>query len=325
VVLDAERLRRGFSLPRPAAVDGVLIDKVADQAEARRFQTTIEALWGAPVLGSLEPLPQIRAAIGGLSRGCAPSRELCRTLGENLLERLHFERLCNLAGGRQTPPGSSQLFDEPASARPLKIAVAFDEVFRFYFPDTLDLLEARGAVLRDFSPVHDERLPQRTDVVYFGCGLPELSAHSLASNHCMKQSIRAFARAGGRIFAECGGLAYLCEQIVMPCGRCVPMTGVLPATARVNPSPSTPRPVEVTLEEDTWLGREGTRLRGYQNTNYKLHSSGGLPSLVRELKHRADLLGDGRVIASRIHINFAAHADLLARFFRPLRQRAAVS
>jgi cobyrinic acid a,c-diamide synthase len=301
----------------------VLIDHVADCAEACRLQTTVETLWGVPVFGTLGALPAIRAVIGGLQRGCAPSRELCRALGQRLSTRLKLEPLWRLAASRRTPAEVSSILACAPALQPLNVAVAIDEVFQCYFPETLDLLEARGAVLRDFSPLRDEQLPRHTHVVYFGCGLPENHAPALAANHCMKQSIRSYARAGGRIFAECGGLAYLCEQLELADGRRLPMAGVLPAIARVNPAPRTPRPVEAALDDDTWLGEAGTRLRGYLNANYTLEHDDGLRGWLRA-PHRYDVVGDNRVLASRIHVNFAAHADLLDRFFEPLPQLSAV-
>lgn len=324
-VLDATRLRRGFGAERPQRVDGVLIDKVRDNEEACRLQTMVEALWGVPVLSTLETLPNVRAVIRGLRPGCSPSRELCRTLGRSLAVRMRSELLLSIASSRPLPAGGGCMFRDRVSEFPLNVAVAFDDVFQCYFPDTLDLLEARGATLCDFSPLRDERLPRRTDVVYFGCGHPEYHAAALAGNHCMKQSLRAHVRAGGRIMAECGGVAYLCEQLETEDGRTLPMAGILPAAARVNPHPEACRPVEVTLDDDTWLGEAGVKLRGYRNDSYTLTATGGLRGYAREPLHRFDLVGDQRVIASRIHLDFAAQAGLLDRFFRPLPQLSVVS
>jgi cobyrinic acid a,c-diamide synthase len=324
-VLDAASFRQGFGPPRPEKLDGVLIDKVCDSAEACRLQTTIEALWGVPVLSTLELLPNVRAVIRGLRRGCAPSRELCRALGQSLAARMQTEKLWNIASSRPLPAAGTTLFCEGVSHSPLNIAVAVDDVFQYYFPDTLDLLEGRGATLCDFSPLRDDRLPRHTDMVYFGCGHPEYYASALAGNHCMKQSLRNHVRAGGRILAECGGVAYLCEQLETEDGRRLPMAGVLPALARVKTDPSPCRAVEVTLDDDTWLGEAGMRLRGYRNDGYTLEPTGPLNSHIREADHRLDLVGDSRVIASRIHLDFAAQASLLDRFFHPLPQYSVVS
>src|SRR5690606_21378146 len=110
------------------------------------------------------------------------------------------------------PPFRSHCYCARPEPRPLTVAVAYDEAFRCYFPDTLDLLEHLGATVVDFSPLRDEALPLGTDIVYFGCGHPERYAEALASNHCMMLAIREHVCAGRRIYAEGGGVAYLCQH-----------------------------------------------------------------------------------------------------------------
>ena len=117
------------------------------------------------------------------------------------------------------------------AARPT-IAIPFDEAFYRYFPDTLDLLEARGARVRHFSPLRDEALPVGTGHVFLGCGRPESFASRLAGNHCMLNALRKYIAAGGRVYAEGGGAAYLCQRVVLADGRDFPMVGALPTTAR---------------------------------------------------------------------------------------------
>ena len=144
-----------------------------------------------------------------------------RALGQRLLPTLRLPLLRQLAG-RATPivfePESWLIqADKPG----FRIAVAIDEAYCGYYPETLDLLEAAGAELCDFSPLRSEAIPDGADVVYFGCGHPERDPEKLAANHCLKQSLRCYAAAGGRIYAEGSGLAYLCREIVLPGGRTI--------------------------------------------------------------------------------------------------------
>ena len=320
VVLDAARLRQGFAPQRPHGVAAVLIDKVADRREACRLQTTVEALWGVPVLGMLDELPAVRAVINGLRSGCAPSRELCRVLAERLAPRLRFDLLWKIAAERPLPPATRRLFTRRA-APPLNVAVAYDDVFQCYFQDTLDLLDLRGATIRDFSPLKDERLPPQTDLVYIGCGHPEYQAAALSANYCMREALRSYARAGGRVFAEGGGLAYLAEQLQLQDGRRHAMAGLLPMTALVNPGPQPPQPATIKLSRDCWLGSVGSELSGYLNSNYLLSATGDCRGLGQDADHRLDLVGEQQVIASRMHVNFAVQAWYLERFFHPAPSR----
>ena len=168
------------------------------------------------------------------------------------------------------------LFRLPAFAHPLNIAVAYDEAFSCYFPDTLDVLESQGANVSVFSPLRSERLPDHTDVVYFGCGQPEDYVNELAANFCMKESLWNHVVSGGRVYAESAGLAYLCREMVMPCGHHWPMVGLLPALARRNPAPAPDR------AGGSHLGTRLLVVRG-QRSGPRLpqlqvdHSSGRLP------------------------------------------------
>ncbi len=318
VILDASQFD-GCRLPaRPPQVDGVLLDRVRDSAQACRWRTNIESLWGVPVLGAMEEAATLRGMIAKLPRGSQPSLDFCRALGDVLLPRLQLDRLLRIAGQREFPDVNAQLFQPDHFADELNVAVAYDEAFHCYFLDTLDLLELHGATIRDFSPLRGDGLPPDTDLVYLGCGNAENHAEQLAANHCMKQSLRSHARRGGRIYAEGSGVAYLSRYMVLGDRRQLPMVGLLPAVAHLCPSTAPMQPVEITLTRDTWLGTAASRLRGYLNSNWRIEPHESLASCAAP-PHQNDLLAAHQVIASRLHLNFAAQPELLHRFFRPHR------
>jgi cobyrinic acid a,c-diamide synthase len=325
VVLDASHFVSCALPVRPDQVDGVFLDHVQTPADLYRLQATLEALWEVPVLGALTdspsgPVSSVRKALTALPRGSVPPRELLRPLGDELARFFQGEALLELAARRGFPRVRPALFRAPRSSaeepEPITVGVAFDKAFNCYFPDTLDLLEMLGAKVIDFSPLRDEVLPE-CDVVYLGCGHPERAAEALTENHCMLLAMRNHVRSGGRVYAEGGGLAYLCEHLVTPEGRSVPMVGVLPAVARYQAQPRPPAPVEVTLSKGTWLGHAGTRLRGYLNSNWSIEPLGGVKPYVTDPGHEFDLLGRFQVLGSRIHLNFAAQRDMLWSFFEP--------
>ena len=316
IVLDATQLSDCQWPERPNQIDGVLLDRVRSPVEAFQLQTAIEALWDVPVLGALEELPRLRAALTQLPCGAAPSRETCAELGEAFSRYGRLERIRDLAARRDLPPVAPALFpvaEQEPSDTSLTVAVAYDAAFHCYFPDTLDLLELRGAKIVDFSPLRDEVLPD-ADVVYLGCGHPDRYAEALAGNHCMLLALRNHIRGGRRVYAEGGGLAYLCQKLETPRGQWVPMVGALPALARINPQPAPPAPVELTFGQGNWLGTSGSRVRGYLNTHWILEPIAGLTGYLAEPGHEFDLVGQYQVIGSRLHLNFAAQADFLQAF-----------
>lgn len=316
-VVDLSLLReRGLPLGAPKA-DALLLDRATGVGEAVRWQTELEALWGTPVLGWMDEAAALRAAIARLRPGANPQKELCHELGKRLAGKVRLDRLFQLASRSSLPDVAMSMPFVCDSRRKLRVAVAIDEDFSCHFPDTLDALDAVGAVVSDFSPLKNEKLPDHTDLVLLGCGHPERHLETLAANHCLAQSLRSFAAAGGRIYAEGSGLAYLCRQVVLPDGRSAPMTGLLPATARKLPNAGGPEPAEITFGASCWMADAGAELRGYRASSWQIEPSGSMLSYSRDPRYRCDLLGRGNIIGSRILTNFAAQPQLLRRFFYP--------
>ena len=303
-----------LSVERPC-VDALLLDEVADTADLSRWQTQLEALWGIPVLGALEALPVVRTMIGRLSHGCRPSRDIRHVLGDSLLQHLNVFRLMQLSDQHAFPDVPSSLFSDGVCRQKLRVAVAYDDAFHCCFPGTLDLLEIQGATITDFSPLRDESIPSNTDLVYFGCGRPEFYADALSHNHCMHMALREYALHGGRLYAEGGGLAYLCRSIQLPDREPLPMVGALPVRARLAPSSNRPTPVELTLAHATWFGEAHSTVRGYLKTNWSMEREGELINYVVQPEFRYDLLGQRNAVGSRIHLNLATQPNFLQRFF----------
>jgi cobyrinic acid a,c-diamide synthase len=318
-IVDVRLLAQCQMASLPPRTDAILLDRVADWEAAAYWQTTLEALWKTPVLGWLDDAAALRSACHALPAGVDPPRELCLALGERLLKTLRIEAIRALA--RRAPPLPVEPESEPVvragGRRRFRIAVAYDQAYCSYFPETLELLEAAGAELCDFSPLSSESIPAGTDIVYFGCGHPERQPERLAANHCLKQSLRCFAARGGRVYAEGSGLAYLCREIAFPCGRTIAMTGLLPAIARWLPGAGAAEPTEIVFGAPSWLAPASAALRGYRHTGWQIEPRGAMITYARDARQRLDLLGRGNVIGSRILINLAANRHLLRCFFEP--------
>jgi cobyrinic acid a,c-diamide synthase len=110
----------------------------------------------------------------------------------------------------------------------IRIGIARDQAFSFYYEDNLDLLQQHGATLVPFSPMHDRCLPPDLDVLYLAGGYPELYAAQISENSAMLSAIREFVASGRPVYAECGGIIFLSQQLMMRDGTTYPMAGVLP-------------------------------------------------------------------------------------------------
>lgn len=317
IVIDASQLATCNLPTRPRLGDGLLLDCVLGPRHLAALTTELESLWGIPVLGALEQLPRLRRQLKQAATGGRVSHELCDSLGDAFVSRCRLDRIWELAHQRDLPEQPARCRCLLQLAPRLTVAIAYDEAFNCYFPDTLDLLELRGAAVVDFSPLRDEALPEGTDIVYLGCGHPERFARALSENHCIGASLRNHVRSGGRIYAEGGGAAYLCQQMETREGGLCRMAGILPAIARLVRPPADPAPVELTLAHPSWLGVVGTKLRGYRNANWQFESAGPRAGLVAEAGCENDLIGSFSALGSLLHLNFAAQPHFLHQFFFP--------
>ena len=236
-------------------------------------------------------------------------------MADDLLPRLNLEGLLCIARQAEWLAGDLPLPPCVCGRPPIAtVAIALDEAFHCYFPDTLDALEMQGARLCDFSPLKAESLPPHSDLVLLGCGHPERYAEQLAANVCLKQALQSYVRSGRRVYAEGGGLAYICQAIRVGC-REFPMAGLLPAVARF--SSTDPQPVEFRLAHPSWLGPRQVLIRGYRNPDWQLDTVGPLVDLTDDPQHRLDLVGFRQVIGSRVHLHFSARPAMMRALLRP--------
>ncbi|NJN86062.1 MAG: cobyrinate a,c-diamide synthase [Leptolyngbyaceae cyanobacterium SL_7_1] len=169
-----------------------------------------------------EELPQFQSLLNRLT-------ELSETCFDwaKLLPLLSTPRSTQLVQSRFMPLVS------PLAGSPVRIALARDRAFNFYYADNMDALEQLGAELVPWSPLTDDDLPKGVHGLYLGGGFPELMAAALMENSSARRSVRRAIEAGMPTYAECGGLMYLCEQIIDFEGRSWEMVGALPTKTRM--------------------------------------------------------------------------------------------
>jgi cobyrinic acid a,c-diamide synthase len=204
----------------------------------------------------------------------------------------------------------------PAASRPqppVRIGVARDEAFCFYYADNLELLEGAGAELIEFSPMADP-LPDDLSGLYIGGGYPELHAAELATNEKTRGAIRDFAARGGPVYAECGGLMYLAERLELD-SVSYPFCGVLPFSTRM-PAPLSIAYVQVTTSSG--LFGSGQSARGHL-FHHSAISGDRLPDrCYQTITTRGEQGEEGyavaNVLASYIHLHFASNPRLAIEF-----------
>jgi len=146
----------------------------------------------------------------------------------------------------------------------VRIGVAMDNAFCFYYQDNFDILSAKGAELVFFSPVNDKNLPDNIDGLYFGGGYPELFAKQLSENKNMCSDILEASLNSMPVYGECGGFMYLCREIADTKGNFYPMTGCFPFATEMFSRLKALGYRQITLKKDTLIGRQGCSVKGHE-------------------------------------------------------------
>lgn len=215
---------------------------------------------------------------------------------------------------------------EPASNQKgsqVRVAVAKDEAFNFYYEDNLELLQEAGAELVFFSPLHDKELPA-ADGLLLGGGYPELFVRELAENTAMKESICRRAAEGMPVLAECGGFMYLQEYLEEQDGNLQEMCGVLRGACR-----RTDRLVRfgyVELEgnavsSDTGFLSEGHRIRGHEFHYYDSSENGDACTAWKPGRSRSwqCVVVHGNIMAGFPHLYYRSDPEFAMNFVRRCR------
>lgn len=316
VVVDVRQLRTDGFPHMPTQVDGIFLDGVSNPEELYRYKTDLEAIFRAPVIGCLSQVTGLRAAIESLPTGTKPPASLCNALARNLSEHFWPEALLKIGERAECCVASSDLLSQFVDLSDHRVAVAYDDAFHCYFPDTLELLETCGATMVDFSPLSCESVPTDVDVVYFGGGPLEQHAAALSNNCCLRQTLKQHVRQGGLVYAECSAVGYLCEEMVID-HESHRMVGILPAVAHHQPGGREPTPTQTTFAQDCWLGKRGDELRGYRTDHWRFERQPSVETISHSHTGAPCLIGCGTVLASPMHIQFAAQPERLQRFCRP--------
>lgn len=152
-----------------------------------------------------------------------------------------------------------------ASEKKVKIAVARDKAFCFYYQENLDILEKEGATLCYFSPLVDEKLPDDVNGIYIGGGYPEAYADTLAQNKKMRKALKKAHEAKIPIIAECGGFMYVCKEIEALDGHVFPMANLIDARVTMTPKLNMQFGyVTATAKRDTDFVKAGTKIRAHE-------------------------------------------------------------
>lgn len=310
-------------------VAGVLFNRVGSDGHYQLLKAAVEQETAVTPVGYLRP--DVALTIPDRHLGLVMVMEpehsrLYQRLAMAALDTVDLDRIEALAHSSDTLPEaiSPAVIKSPGGT--IRIGVAQDQAFCFYYPDNLDLLEAAGAEIITFSPLHDDLLPD-VEMLYLGGGYPELYGAALAKNIAMRAAVRRFAERGGVIYAECGGLMYLMESIRDFDGFSHDMVGIFPAETAMQKPGLTLGYRTVECSRRSILGDVGATARGHEFHYSTLVAKGPLQyaCALRDaagLSKGQDGLMSGNVLALYTHLHFASQPSVAGSLVESARRAA---
>ncbi len=312
-------------------VKGVLFNRVSSEGHYNLLKEAVEQETDVVAVGYLRPDPAMTISDRHLGLVTAMEQgtgELYGLLAKAAVETVDLDRIEALAQevrgealgvrGERDSAGQDRNRLTPDASRltagRVRIGVAQDLAFCFYYPDNLELLEAEGAELVKFSPMNDQVLPD-VDMLYLGGGYPELHGERLAGNVSMRTAIRRFAERGGTMHAECGGMMYLTQAIRDFAGTAHEMVGLFPAEVVMKKSGLTLGYRTVELSHDCILGASGTIARGHEFHYSTLVPKGRLDYACALHDARGESKGsDGLIVGNTLalysHLHFSSQPQM---------------
>ncbi len=319
----AAAIALGFKMYDPEVnLAGVIINRLG--SESHRLMVC-EALGkvGIPVLGAVFRNNELTMPERHLGLTPVTEQEAAATvaeMGRQVARQVALDDLLVLANTAGSLPVSA-LAPAKRPVAKARIGVARDNVFTFYYPSSLKVLEESGAEIIPFSPLTDSRLPA-VDGIVLGGGFPEMFVGELSANSLMRNDILQAAGRGLPIYAECGGLMYLARQIIDFDGRAYDMAGVIPAVCQMQPKLETVGYVEATALNDSVVCVQGETLRGHEFHFSRMLPDAGegeFPWAFAFKKMRTGAVYQGgyaamNVVASYLHMHFAGNRQAAERF-----------
>jgi cobyrinic acid a,c-diamide synthase len=261
---------------------GVILNRVAGKRHEEKVRINIEKFCKIPVFGAIPRLDN------KLEDGAFPERHMGLVTAEEHLfsqnavlsafnfvrDNIDLDRLYNeiskeeylstdvnnISGALPAPPAIVN--SNPFLIPKVKIAVIRDSAFQFYYPDNIEALQNAGADIAYISPLKDSTIPD-VHGIYMGGGFPETHALQLSQNKQFRESLKNLSQKGLPIYAECGGLIFLGESLMLD-GKEYPMTGVFPIKFGLCKRPQGHGYTEVEIVNDSPFFKTGEIIKGHE-------------------------------------------------------------
>lgn len=246
LVIDARGMTRGIAplilgyqqFDKDVQIAGVILNQLGGQRHEKKLRAVIEHYTDVPVVGAVhhnDNLEIIERHLGLMpSNETNTAKDKIAQLGQVISEQVDLEHVIHIARAAPTLPRQTTAAAVTVTPN-LRIGVARDAAFGFYYPGDLDALEQAGAELVYINTLSDQSLPA-LDGLFIGGGFPETQMQKLEQNQTFRANLRQALENGLPCYAECGGLMYLARSISWQ-GQRYEMVGILPGDVVMHERP----------------------------------------------------------------------------------------
>ncbi len=306
---------KGFTDFMPESfIKGVILNNCTEKVYSA-LAPEIETRLGIKPLGFMPHIKECE--IGSRHLGLVTADEIADIKAKMRLLAEQAERSIDLEGVIALAASAPELDFTPISfekREPVRIAVARDRAFCFYYEDSLDLLREMGAELVPFSPIADARLPENVHGLYLGGGYPELYAERLSANVSMRESIGRALSNGLPCVAECGGFMYLTESVGGS-----PTVGFIKGRSFDNGRLTRFGYVRLTAEKDNMLCKKGGAIRAHEFHHWDAEDPGsGFTAQKPDGRSWPCVHTSETLWAGYPHIHFYANPDFAKGFYEAM-------
>lgn len=238
LVIDAQGMTRGIAplilgyqaFDTDLNIAGVILNQLGGHRHEAKLRAVIEHYTDVPVIGAVQRNPALKIQERHL--GLIPSNEAAQVekqieqMAHIIADQVDLDALQTIASSAP-PVAYSVAHSFPAPKPDVRIGIARDAAFGFYYPGDLEAFKQAGAELVSIDTLHDRNLPA-IDGLFIGGGFPESQMQALEANQSLRSKIKAAIKDGLPVYAECGGLMYLTRSLQWKDQHCE-MVGALPA------------------------------------------------------------------------------------------------
>ena len=280
LIIDCQGMIRGIAplllgylnFDPQANIAGVILNRVGGPRHESKLRATVKKYTDLPILGAVQNSPKLNLQEQhlGLVPGNEDSaaQEKIEQIADVLDSQIQIETLLTLADNASSvtvsPPASNAFGIDEGIRNGLKIGIARDQAFGFYYPSDLHIFNAHGAELVPINMCSDAHLPDDLDGLFIGGGFPERHCQQLSANQSMLNSLKQAITNGLACYAECGGLMLLTEAINWR-DQHYPMAGVIPSECTLHAKPKGRGYVHLEVtEQHPWQFNSGMQIRAHE-------------------------------------------------------------